>query len=1289
MNTRKAVLFFVLALLLAAPSVWAQTGTSSVTGVVTDQSGAVVVGAAVTLSNETTGIKYTTTTTEAGTYFFHAIPPSLYSIKVELSGFKTFVSRNNVLTVGTPLSVNASLQIGESTTIIEVTESFERVQTSTSGNFGAIVDNRTLTDLPLGLESGTGGRNPLIFVRLQPGVVTGANTGGSSHVNGARDRAFNYTLDGIDINESSAGGSEFSPLRTNPDSLQEFRVITSNASAEYGRNSGAQVELRTKSGGNEFHGNLFYFHRNSYLSANEWGNKRGPLLVNRGFLLQHQYGYTVGGPIFKNRTFFFTNYQGQRQVSPISRTRLVYTSLARMGMFRYVAGGQNRNFGQSGASVDVNGNALLPACAPPGLVTACINSVNIATRDPRVVGMVGVGGLDNTILNQWIALTPLPNVFTSGDGLNTAGFAYTTGRTDPQRDFSTKIDHRFNESNEMFGRLSWGRQDTVDDSVNGGERRFPGLMPISNALRKPINAALNYRRVISPRMVNEVVAGFNRFTFNFVVLGAGQTLPFILNTITDPLANDRGNLRTINTYQLVDNFSWQRGAHGLKMGINFRYQQHIDVRGSVAGLNSELQVTFGQTVTTTCTTALRFDNGGAPGVVAGQERFCLPSLNGTAGAALTINTTDRGLLQNTINNLLGRVGQVRQGFVAADDQQSFLPGGSTFRNDARYGEYDFYFQDSWRVRPNITVDLGVRLELKGHPTSPRNRIFQPDSPAIFGATPSDALRWVHGPLYNDDYNNWAPSIGAAWDPFKTGKTSIRGNYRISYDRINTFVISSQIYNTVPGLVTPVTNLTFGQTGGTGGTAGRFRDGLPSLTPPATPTPQTLSQPPSYGVGTIAVMDPNFRTPRTHLWQFDIQRQVWKGITVDVAYIGRKANNLFGAYDANAIDVTANNFLAEFAAVQAGGSSALIDSLYVADPRLAAGQTGSQFVQSQFVTTLLNNSVGSLVNDLSTPRLTASIAGANVLVPPFFCATRTGTTCTALSGRPLTFFRPFPQFGAVRVIDSDDISNYHALQVIVQRKFVRNLSFQGSYTWAKSLDTRSFDPAFTVVSTGNAQSASSTPFDLNNRRLNYARSDFDRKHSFIGYAIYDLPFGPGQRWLSDAPPLLRQLVEGWQLNGVLTMTSGRPFTVYSGFLQFGNLVNATADCTGCAHDMGVIREVDTAYPNAAAYFDAGERALFSQPALGSNGNTGRNFFTGNGNFNIDAAALKRIRFTERIRSEWRLELFNLTNSPVFGFPGTVIPANTTTGPGTGATTLGQVTGTTNEGRKVRLGLKISF
>ncbi len=1253
-NVWRAFSFAFVALLLAAAVAAAQTGTSRVIGQVLDSTGAAVVGASVTLINEATGADYKTKTTEAGTYLFDALPPGTYTVRVEFAGFKTFVSTKNVLTVGIPLTVNIRLELGDSKVVVTVTESYERVQTSTSGNLGALVDNRTLTDLPLGLESGNGGRNPLIFVRLQPGVTVGANTGGGTHVNGARDRAFNYTLDGIDINESSAGGSDFSPLRTNPDSLQEFRVITSNATAQYGRNSGAQVELATKSGTNQLHGNVFYFHRNSALSANEWENNFNKL--PKAQLLQHQYGFSVGGPVFKNRTFFFMNYQGQRQTAPFAVTNTVYTKEARQGLFRYVVGGRNTPAGQTGASVDAQGNPLLPPCSST-LTTNCINTYNLVTNDPRLLG------LDPTILEKWIGLTPSPNRFDGGDGLNTAPFVFNSTRTDPQRDFVVRIDHKFDDNNNIYGRYAWGRQDTLNDPTNGPQR-FPGLEPTTNTFRTPRNIAIGYRRVVSPTMVNELIVGANHFGFDFPNPSGGKALPFILSiNVTDPLSNDHGNARTINTYQVVDNFSFNRGAHAFRFGINFRFQQHRDARGSVAALNSELEVTLGQTVTTSCASGT-FGSGGVPGVVGGQERFCLPST--TSGTPFFINTNDRPRLQNMINDMLGRLGNLQQGFVSDDGLQSYFPGGTLFLNDARYNEYDFYIQDTWKLRSNFTLDLGLRLELKSHPSSPLPRLFRPNQPAFVGAAPSNTLKWVPGDLYNNDYNNFSPSIGFAWDPFKTGKTAVRANYRLAYDRINTFVISSQIYNTVPGLTLSVINTAFGQNGGPGGTGGRWRDGIPTVAPPAGVTPQALTQPAAFGVGGITVIDPAFHAPKTNMWELDIQRELWKGIVVDVAYLGRRANSLFGAYDVNQVEVFSNGFLDAFKIVQAGGESALINQIYGPDTRRLSSETGSAFVRRQFSTSVARNSVASIAADAAS-----RVQG--------------GVPLLQLAGLSPFFFAPFPQFGALRVIDSNDYSTYHALQLVVSRKFVRNLTFQASYTFSKSLDTRSFDPTFSVVSTGAGQSASSTPFNIRDRKLNYARSDFDRTHIFVAYGIWDLPFGGGQRFGSGAPGWVKRFIEGWQVNGVLTVESGRPFTVYSGASQLSNIVNSPANCflasgAPCPRNMGEVRLTDPNFGGVPSYFSAGEIALFSQPAPGTVGNAGRNYFTRGGFFNIDMAVLKRTYFQERRNVELRFEFFNLTNSPSFGTPTATITSSS----------FGRIgTGVVSEARKVRVGVKVNF
>jgi len=231
-----------------------QVSTSRLTGSVADPSGAPVAGAKVTIHNEQTGAARSTTLSDSGVYTFDAIDTGLYTVEVEAPGFKKVTLTGNEVRIGQPTTVNATLEVGAVTETVEVSGAAEVVQTSTSGNYGNVLTEQLIRDLPI---VGTRGRNPLNLVMLQPGTFDGANTGGGFHVHGARDRAWNFTLDGIDNNDPSAGGSNFAPTRTNPDSLSEFRVVTSNPTADVGRNSGANVLLVTKSGTNEVHGTGF------------------------------------------------------------------------------------------------------------------------------------------------------------------------------------------------------------------------------------------------------------------------------------------------------------------------------------------------------------------------------------------------------------------------------------------------------------------------------------------------------------------------------------------------------------------------------------------------------------------------------------------------------------------------------------------------------------------------------------------------------------------------------------------------------------------------------------------------------------------------------------------------------------------------------------------------------------------------------------------------------------------------------------------------------------------------
>jgi hypothetical protein len=1185
---------------------YAQGTTSRVVGTVTDSSGGRIPGATVTLTNDATGVSFTTVTNETGSYVFEAVQVGRYTITIELQGFRKFVSAANPVNIGVPATINAALATGAVTEAVEVRSSSQIVETSQSGNLGTTFDQRTIESLPI---LGGRGRNPLDLVLTQPGVVNGANTGGGIHVNGARDRSWNFTLDGIDTNESSAGGSNFSPLRTNPDALTEFKVLTGNATAEFGRNSGGQVAMITRTGGNTLRGTLFYFDRRPGYNANEWENNRQNL-PKREFT-QYMPGFSVGGPIQRNKTFFFVNSQWLNAEQTRERTRTVYTDTARRGIWRYVPGGRNQPAGVAGASVDTNGNVV------PGVSIA---TYDVVASDPQR------RGLDPTT-QATIGKTPLPNNFTAGDGLNTAGFTFVAPEKEEQMDFVAKIDHTFNTRHSAFFRYSKGYQNTLCDSVNGGEPPFPGLTCLVDTNRSPYNWAGNWRWNPGSNLVNEFVVGQNHFTFDFLNPNANSSIvTFITAPITLPEDFTQGNLRTIDTFQIVDNLSWLKGAHSVKLGMNLRFQVHNDTRGSVGGFNVNPRLDFSTTVNTVD-----------------------PTLFGIPG---DINTTfDRGPLNSSINFLLGRVGNINQSFVQQGD--AYGPGGTVFDFDARYNEYDVYIQDTWKPRSNITIDAGLRWEAKLSPSNPDNLIRRPNQRVAVGEAPSSTLRWEQGKLYDDDWNNFAPSIGIAWDPRGDARSVIRGNYRIAYDRINTFLASSAIFQSIPGITASTANTAFGVAGG------RLRDGLPNLNP--TTTPDAQLQPPAISSNNMRVFDPNFSNPLTHGWAITYQRQIFKQTLIEIAYVGRKADGLYGAYNVQQAEIRSNGFIDAFNIVKAGGESSLMNQLLGPDTRRLATETGSQMVRRMFPGDLTLNNVAGL----------AAAFGSRI---------QGGRTLPDLSGLGSYFFFPYTQFlGGLNVIDSEDYSRYHALELKLERRFADGFGYLVGYTLSRSKDTRSFDPAFTVVGTANAQSASSTPFDIFNRDLNYALSDFDRTHVFVGQWVYELPFGQGKRFGSSASGLMDVLIGGWTTNGQFVVQSGRPMTVFAGTGTLSNVVQTPANCNNCSTGAGSIHDED----GLVWYFDQTERGHFSTPNPGEFSNVGRNFFRGPGGWVVNMSLAKRTRIYGSQILEIRADGTNVFNHATFAVP---TNANLTTTTATFGQILNSVSSTA---RQIMLGVKYYF
>src|SRR5690349_2318701 len=1019
---RKAPLAFLLLTFCLVVVANGQGTTSRVTGRVQDANGAAIPGALVTLTNEATGVSFNAQTSDSGTYAFDLVQVGNYTVSIEKQGFKKFVSQNNAINVNLPTTVNATLETGVVQETVLVPAAGEQVQVSTSGNLGTTIEQRTLESLPI---VGTRGRNPLDLLNFQPGVVTGGNTGGAVNVNGSRDRSFNFTLDGIDINESTAGGSNFTPLRPNPDSVQEFQVVTSNFTAELGRSSGAQVTLVTKSGSNDFHGNLFEYYRTPALDAKAYPTTIAGLPKDQ--FVQHIFGGSLGGPLFnpgfgegsragwlRDKAFFFVNLQLLRAYDTALVTRTVYTQQARQGLFRYVVGRANAPAGTSTAAVSGSGAALLPNCnGTPPSNAPCIASYNIAGNPTGV-------GLDPTLAG-FINSMPLPNNFTTGDGLNTAGF-------------------------------NFGSPNFVDTG------------------RTPKNLAINWRWSPTANVTNEAIFGLSKYFFTFATPFPDPNLPFAFINVATENTNFTYNARGVRTLQYIDNLTLIHGSHTLKGGINFRFNRHRDDRSSVAGSAIEPVVTFSRTA-------------------ASFNGFNLPASGNTG-----INSNDLTRLQNTIVDELGRIGSVSQAFVLdPGNPATFAPAGTRWLNEANYTELGFYIQHNCRVRSNLVLDLGVRWEPKLKPSVNGRPILVPDQPVKLGAPASNTLKWVEGDLFDSDFSKIMPSVGFAWDPFKSGKTSVRGNYRMASDRFATFLFGSSIFQSTPGNNTAATNSTFGASGGLYRNLGPI---IGALTP--TQTPAQLRQPPAFSTNSISVIDPDLQYPQVHEWSLSVQREVGNNV-VEVNYIGKHAVHLLGGYNVNQVNVFASvasvaseaNFLDAFNKIRANSSynSPLINLIM-------SGNAANNGGTAQF----------RALNTTNIPQ--GSVAAAALVVSQKTCATAdvTAGICTSAQiGRRLLdlygfpfLLQAYPQFtGGLNVFDSNDYSMYHGLQMIFRRRINTGLGFQFAYTLSKSKDNRSWDPSLSTISSGSVQSASGTPFELRDGSLSDTWSGFDRRQVFRG------------------------------------------------------------------------------------------------------------------------------------------------------------------------------------------------
>jgi hypothetical protein len=1138
--------------------------------VVTDSSGALVPGAEVSMLHEPTGLKRTMLTNPSGQYAFEAVPLGPYTITVTMQGFKRFSSAANELQVGEPLTVDVRLDPGAVSEEVTVSATGAQVQTA-EASLGAVLDTKPIEDLPLN------GRNPLHLMALLPGVSGHASQATSSSgtvvfsVNGDRGRGVYTTLDGVDVSDPVIPRGELSQVLMNPDSIGEYRVITSVAKAEYGRNSGAQVQVVTRQGTNQFHGNLFEYNRNTAFNANDWFNNRDGL--PREILIRNQFGASLGGPIKKNRAFFFFNWQSQRMTQSLSQVRTVLTPEARQGIFRFAVGARN-----APSMVNGVGQPLIPECSS-GITTNCYRTFNMVQADPLS------RGLDKTMQGQ-IALTNLPNDFSAGDGFNNARYRFNAPATAPADSYLGRADVRLTSAHQAFFRWNEGTSDLIGDYVNTGLARYPAN-PASFPGRTRESSSRGFsgglNSVLGANKVNEFNLGYTRNSLAFL----DPTHPkfeIISNIQSDPYLFWGGTGRTPLNWQAVDNFSFIRGNHTFKTGVNIRWYSIDQFRRAT---NFDPRLTFSSTdAPVTLTTS---------------------ATNATTG----INTNDLTTLNNLFNDVMGVVGSVRKTyysngkeFPSADQELQFLQ---------RAREYNFYFQDDWRVSSRLTLNLGVRYEYNGVPYDLSGMQVVNDKPldsrsgdvALLPAGPGTDRKW-----YNNDKNNFAPALGFAWTPFGDNKTAIRGGYRMAYNRLVNWALNvveqNQSGTTRVSIIRPnsQTNTVRASDAAVQTLIGQLPNGIVGQ-----PVQRVV---PIDRSSTPLLFDPNLRTPFVNQWNFSIQRQVAKDFVLELAYVGSKGTHMFRMMNANQINLP-QDFVDGFRAAQNGVRQGVVGRIL---------DTYGATLPSTITTNFANHDIGSFVTAIDTGAFTVngvSTVGGRLLA----------------AGLPQGYFRN-PQFTTAALGCACTDTSYNSLQVSLNKRFSRGLMFMTNYTWAKSLDDISDD-------TDGAGQGLLIPTDSNNRRLDRGRSSFDIRHQFRAGVIYELPFGPGKQWFSTG--ILSRIVGGWATNTIIDWSSGYPFTVSTTARQTvipGS--NSNAVFTGDPTAVGSVVKGGS----AVEFLSAAERAMFTSPVVGQYGG-GRNIYTGPGFFQTDFSVHKVIPIREQIRFEIRGEAFNVFNNVNFSQP----------------------------------------
>jgi hypothetical protein len=996
-------------ILFMASLAFGQSSSGNISGTVRDPNGAGVAGATVEVTNNSTGDKRSVITNDEGDYTVPNLPLGVYTINANASGFALATAKDVSVSVSFTTDTDLTLApAGASETVTVVGGDAQTTVNTNDQQLSTLISNEKILDLPL-LS-----RDPNALILLAPGTTTSDSRLGGFVVNGQRERSNNFMVDGIDNNDTEVPGGRGGAATPNIDATQEFRVITSNFNAEFGRSTGAVINVVTRGGTNEFHGNAYIYYRSDAFSARDFFDVSG----EADPLQRRQFGGSIGGPIKKDRAFFFFNYERDKFDVGQQVFRVVPSALARQGILQT----GDDLFG----TLDIRANGANNLSGPvfDFLFGAPDGTFSNFGLNPAITALINrVYPLGNSP-----GESPLPGVFDA--------FRFSDVASQQSHQITTRADARLTDKHNFAASFNFnkGDFDVLTES-------FPGFNDGGIAPFRSFGLSLNLTSIFTPNFINELRVGGNRIEVNFNLPGTGGAptgaygevlTAFSANGVPNAgqsFGGENGRLidllntgiTSLNTFgidsqfrytgttNVADSLTWIKGNHNFKFGGETRF---VYENGAYNFFRKEF---------------LDFDlTQFGFGVVADNEGNLIP----TTGIGASINdyaTFLYGLVFNQqqtqyYDKDANRVDQDYRGF--------------------RVRDFDVFFQDQWKVRPNLTLNYGMRWEYKGVPFEINGQLSNLIGQDPSGETPAGGFVFQtvgknsdnpSTPLYNEDYNNFAPRVGFAYSPdFKSGfisrltggpgRMSIRGGYGVFYDRIfgNLYRNSSanppfsNTYNEFPFDV--IQNI-----------------GRPSTLGPITAV--------GDGAELLVNLFPNggnnsfkqgWATPYTQSWNFGFQRQLGETFLLEADYLGSKATSLIRAVDAQAASVLRTNALL--------------------GRNVAVNPTNTR---QNYLNGVLNTAFGS--------------TGANLNIPVGF-------------------------------------STYNAMALRATKRLSRTWlgegQFQAAYTWAHSIDNAP-DP-LDAGRGGRVVPRDSSGFGggLGAERGN---SDFDTRHRFVANFIYDLPF----------------------------------------------------------------------------------------------------------------------------------------------------------------------------------------